>query len=40
MFAKFAPGAHLPMAGVFSSWSHATIPNEFLNGARMSRRRT
>jgi hypothetical protein len=23
----------LPIAGVFASWSHATIPNEFLSGA-------
>src|ERR1035438_9490474 len=33
MFATVAPGAHLPIAGVFASWSHATSPNEFLSGA-------
>src|ERR1022692_3331204 len=33
MFATVAPGAHLPIAGVFASWSHATTPNEFLSGA-------
>ena len=30
MLAADAPGAHLPIAGVFASWSHATTPNEFL----------
>ena len=25
--ATVAPGAHLPIAGVFASWSHATSPN-------------
>src|ERR1022692_1442652 len=33
MFATVAPGAHLPIAGVFASWSHATTPNEFLSEA-------
>src|ERR1039457_4638909 len=33
MFAADAPGAHLPIAGVFARWSHATTPNEFLSGA-------
>ena len=28
--ATVAPGAHLPMAGVFASWSHATTPNPFI----------
>ena len=29
MLATVAPGAHLPIAGVLASWSHATTPNEF-----------
>ena len=29
MLATVAPGAHVPIAGVLASWSHATIPNEF-----------
>src|ERR1019366_2687432 len=33
MFATVAPGAHVPIAGVFANWSHATSPNEFLSGA-------
>ena len=33
MLATVAPRAHLPIAGVFASWAHATIPTEFVNGA-------
>src|SRR5690242_108079 len=29
MLATDVPGAHLPIAGVRASWSHATTPNEF-----------
>ena len=29
MLATDVPGAHLPIAGVFASWLHATTPNEF-----------
>ena len=30
MLAAVAAGAHLPIAGVFASWSHATTPNVFI----------
>src|ERR1039458_1853858 len=37
MLATDVPGAHLPIAGVRASWSHATTPNDrpgwFLSGA-------
>jgi len=34
MLATVVPEAHLPMAGVFASWSQATTPNEFPSAPR------
>jgi hypothetical protein len=34
MLPTVAPEAHLPIAGIFAIWSHATTPNEFPNGPR------